>query len=1117
MMVPDYAMIGEIVLYSFGYLKARDCSGKIVATYKLCSEQLSSQDHYDYGMRAVIAVLRAAGNLKRRYPDEDEHVLMLRSIIDVNLCKFLSQDVSLFNGIISDLFPGVVLPKADYSLMEEAMTEACVEMNLQPDPYFFGKTIQLYEMIVVRHGLMIVGQPFSGKTCSYRVLARALSLMSERNADGQVKCEHYVINPKSITMGQLYGHNDPQTHEWQDGVLAVVYRRCASDQSPNRKWVVLDGPVDAIWIENMNTVLDDNKKLCLNSGEIIAMSSEMNMIFEVADLAVASPATVSRCGMVYLEPHQLGWRPLCLSWLQTFPEVSTLDQIFRDRVLALFDWLVPVAIRFLKRELKEAAGTTDEGTNVVCTLMRTFNSLLVKPLADPQGLLAKQIAGVGREEGAMRMNTHIDSVFIFSLAWSIGGSADSNEGRAVFDEFFRAAYSCELNGYTSPSGEKYTLPEDVPSGHMRTVTPAPPSSAIGSAASVETSTGVSSEIENCRATIYDFQWDLALSRWVPWEDKIDRTPIPNDSSFRQIMVPTVDTVRYLFLANLAITNNNPILFCGPTGTGKSVYLQGHLLAMDKELFAPPNFVGFSAKTSANVTQYLIDAKLDKRRKGFYGPPIGKKMVVLIDDLNMPQKETYGAQPPIELLRQFMDHGGWYDRENSFRTMQDVLFIAAMGPPGGGRSPITQRYQRHFNLLSVVEFDTKALTHIFGTILDWFYGAGGFPEEISSLRKKIISATLDVYATSIAKLLPTPAKSHYTFNLRDVSRVIEGMTLQKARALQTGMGGAGEHYRLWVHETMRVFYDRLVDDQDRSWILGYIKELTNTHFGQDFNTLFKHLDYDHTGSVDSENLRNCMFGDYMTQEEEPDAQGGDRLYDEILDMKQVVQRLEEYLVDYNGMSKSPMNLAMFLYAAEHVSRICRVLKQPGAHMLNVGVGGSGRQSLSRLAAFMMGMECFQIAISKSYTNVEWKEDLKKYCREAGASGRPCVFLFSDSQIKEESYVEDINNLLNSGEVPNLFPYDERAAVMEQCRVLAKTQNLNLETPTELWQFFIQKCRENLHIILCFSPIGEAFRERLRQFPSLVNCCTIDWFKEWPNDALEAVAIKVPQPSTLNPKP
>ncbi len=109
----------------------------------------------------------------------------------------------------------------------------------------------------------------------------------------------------------------------------------------------------------------------------------------------------------------------------------------------------------------------------------------------------------------------------------------------------------------------------------------------------------------------------------------------------------------------------------------------------------------------------------------------------------------------------------------------------------------------------------------------------------------------------------------------------------------------------------------------------------------------------------------------------------------------------------------------------------------------------------------------------------------------------MFLFSDTQIKYESFVEDINNLLNSGEVPNMFPYDERAAVLEACRVQSKKDGLNLETPTELWLYFVDRTKANLHIVLCFSPIGDAFRERLRQFPSLVNCCTIDWFKLWPN--------------------
>ena len=125
----------------------------------------------------------------------------------------------------------------------------------------------------------------------------------------------------------MYGFVDPQTTEWQDGVLAKLILDCTKDESPDKHWVMFDGPVDALWIENMNTVLDDNKKLCLNSGQIITLTPRMTMMFEVEDLAVASPATVSRCGMVYMEPVSLTLKPLVHSWLGALPPKVRESQV----------------------------------------------------------------------------------------------------------------------------------------------------------------------------------------------------------------------------------------------------------------------------------------------------------------------------------------------------------------------------------------------------------------------------------------------------------------------------------------------------------------------------------------------------------------------------------------------------------------------------------------------------------------------------------------------------------------------------------------------------------------------------------------------------------------------
>ncbi|XP_021325607.1 dynein axonemal heavy chain 12 isoform X2 [Danio rerio] len=1048
MMVPNYALIAEISLYSYGFLNAKPLSVKIVMTYRLCSEQLSSQFHYDYGMRAVKAVLVAAGNLKLKFPDENEDILLLRSIKDVNEPKFLSHDIPLFNGITSDLFPGISLPVADYKLFLECAHLCCENHNVQPVKVFLDKIIQTYEMMIVRHGFMLVGEPFAGKTKVLHVLADTLTLMNESGYNEEEKVIYQTVNPKSITMGQLFGQFDPVSHEWTDGIVANTFREFASSETPERKWVVFDGPIDTLWIESMNTVLDDNKKLCLMSGEIIQMSSQMSLIFEAMDLSQASPATVSRCGMIYMEPSQLGWTPLVLSWMKTLPDPlqaqdnSTLLQ-------QLFEWLLPPTLVLLRKQCREVIPSSN--SNTVVSLTRLFEMLLTRP--------------VNEDPGNKNMRTWIMAAFAFALVWSVGGCCDT-DSRSRFDKFLREMISGKAENCPIPAAvSKWECPFDE------------------------------------KGLVYDYSYEFkGKGRWVHWNESISNAPLGDkNTKVQDIIVPTIDTVRYTYLMDLCIQYGRPLLLVGPTGTGKSVYVKEKLMNnLDKDLFLP-FFINFSARTSANQTQNIIMSRLDKRRKGVYGPPMGKKCIIFVDDMNMPAKEVFGAQPPVELLRQYFDHGNWYDlKDTSKITLTDMQLISAMGPPGGGRNAVTPRFLRHFNICSINAFSDESMVRIFSNIVTFYLRTNEFPPDCFTVGNQIVSATLEVYQKAIENLLPTPAKSHYTFNLRDFSRVVQGCLLLKKESLTNKR----TMIRLFVHEIYRVFYDRLVDDQDRAWLFTLTSNIVKQHFKDNFDSVFEHLK-DGNKPLCEENMRNLLFGDYMM----PDVDESERLYAEVPSVERFGEVVETCLDEYNQTHKNRMNLVIFRYVLEHLSRISRVLKQPGGNALLVGVGGSGRQSITRLATFMSNMTLFQPEISKSYGMNEWREDLKRLMKNAGVKGEKTVFLLTDAQIKDEAFLEDVDSILNTGEVPNIFAVDEKQEIMEAVRPFAQAGNKNLEfSPLALFAYFVTRCKENLHIVVAFSPIGDAFRNRLRQFPSLINCCTIDWFQPWPEEALERVANK-----------
>eukprot|EP01062_Namystynia_karyoxenos_P078362 TRINITY_DN805_c0_g2_i2.p1 TRINITY_DN805_c0_g2~~TRINITY_DN805_c0_g2_i2.p1 ORF type:complete len:4436 (+),score=1940.78 TRINITY_DN805_c0_g2_i2:809-13309(+) len=1051
MMVPDYSMIGEIMLYSCGYLEAGPLAKKIVTTYKLCSESLSSQSHYDYGMRAVISVLRAAARAKQSYPEQDEAILVLKSIQDVNLAKFLSPDVPLFKNIISDLFPGIELPPPDYEDYRAALLVAAEHYNLQFTPYFDNKCFEVMEMVNVRHGLMVVGMSVSGKSMVLKSLAHANTTLHGQGlpkVNPENKTHICVINPKSITMGQLYGQVDA-AGDWSDGILAKNFRTFAEQTTPDRKWLVLDGPVDAIWIENMNTVLDDNKKLCLVNGDIISMSGEMNMIFEVQDLLVASPATVSRCGMIYFEPEQLGWECLFASWMHVLPEGLAENEEAIKIMRTLVEWLVEPALTCARRQCKRYIQLWD---NFVMMQFLKFWLTWFHEFEEDEETGKKPWHSLDDSD----VQKLIEGSFVFTLAWTVAGCLDQ-KSRVTWDGWLKEELGLAKVG---EGGEKKKKKEDAGERPHKFLVNVPE-----------------------KALIFEMAFVRDGLKFTDWLDTLEQAPIPEDAQYQQIIVPTTDTARYAFLLKTSIENNLPIMLVGDTGTGKTILVKDMLSrGLDREKYVNL-LMQFSAQTSANQVQSVIDNKVDKRRKGVYGPPIGKKMLIFIDDLNMPQQETFGAQPPIEIIRQWMDHRGWYEHTKQsvdFRELQDVLFIAAMGPPGGGRSEVTPRLPRHFQVISLPPFDNASMKMIFGKLMDWMITRPGFSASLRGLTKSVVDATVDIFNTVSDKLLPTPEKSHYTFNLRDVWKVLQGVSIMRPLRLQDPIN----LYRVWVHENYRVYFDRLIDDADRKWFKELIGKTLKENFKMDFNTV-----------VTREPL---LYADFLERNVE------DRVYEELEDLDNARKTVEDYLDLFNQTARKKMPLVIFTYVLEHVARISRVIKLPFGHCLLIGVGGSGRQSCTRLAAHISEFKTRQGQVTKGYSRDNWLGEIKEFLKSAGRMNEPAVFLVNDTQIVEEEFLEDLCNILNTGEVPNLMEAEDIEEICEGIRQAAKDAGYESHSKEGIMKFFVDRCRVLCHVVMAFSPVGDTLRHRLRQFPSLVNCTTIDWFTPWPSEGLKIVA-------------
>ena len=348
-------------------------------------------------------------------------------------------------------------------------------------------------------------------------------------------------------------------------------------------------------------------------------------------------------------------------------------------------------------------------------------------------------------------------------------------------------------------------------------------------------------------------------------------------------------------------------------------------------------------------------------------------------------------------------------------------------------------------------------------------------------------TIEIYQKTVETLLPLPRKAHYIFNMRQVSEIIQGLFSVPAPVIERQKEKLTSLKRLWIHEVMRVFSDRLIDEQDKEY---FKQECLNINAG----TFFK--------EEDLKNADNIIFCNFVDPNIEDEA-----VYQEsksAIDLRDSLTKIIEQFNSSKAAGRNKMHVLLFEYLLQHLARVSRIISKPFGNGLLIGLGGNGRKTIARLATFINECQEYRINLHKNYGQMEWLDDLRNLYKTLGIDNKKIVFQFSDKDIKQESFIEDINNILNVGELTSLFNPEDIEEIHYEIEKQFKKARVKDTSMEATHAFFSKRCKRNLHLLLFMSPAGNQLQMYFRKYPSLVNCTSIDWFLNWPTEALKAVS-------------
>lgn len=791
MVRPDSGLISQVMLYSQGIVSAQSLSSKIVKLFDLCQTQMSSQSHYDFSLRALKTLVISAGALKRRILDAQEDI----SLLDVNvvendvmvqiacnniLPKLVADDLDIFPSILDEVFPGSKVTDMKDDMLYEAIESICDLMSYVLDDRWAQKILQLKEVLEMRHGVMLVGPSGTGKSSALKVLIRSLEKI-----DGK-KNEVYIMDPKAIDKHSLYGILDTTTMEWTDGVFTSILRVILANQkgeADKRHFIIFDGDVDPEWAENLNSVLDDNKLLTLPSGERLEIPSNVRIILEVDSLAQATPATVSRCGMVWFSEGtvslEMSVKNLYLTLLK-----QDISGISADIPLAQSSFLDSVQSLIIP-QVQGSPSLVMEALDFALNQQHIMRPTRERCLVSLKALLVQGISQVitynEMHPDFPMTGDHLDLFskrwLLHSLLWSFSGSTPWSERNEFSDLLIQK------------SGMSLPIP--------------------------------GANVADYKVRVQDGEYEL-------WSDSVPRMEIESHQvTSSDIVITTTDTVRHSDILEAWISSRMPVILTGPPGSGKTMTLTSVLQTLQGIVMANLNF---SSKTTPELILKTFRQYCSYTRKGKDlvlepSESLGTNtwLVVFCDEINLPENDAYGTQRVIMFMRQLVEQGGFWREDNSWVKINRIQFVGACNPPtDAGRVVMSSRFLRHAPLL-LVDFPARdSLMQIYGTF------NGGIMKLFPNLKGEtnaLTNAMVQLYCEAQSRFTPD-LQPQYFYSPRELSRWIRGIY---EAIVDMDSLTRDELVRIWAHEAQRLFCDRLVEENERKWCEDKIDFIAEENF------------------------------------------------------------------------------------------------------------------------------------------------------------------------------------------------------------------------------------------------------------------------------------------------